>query len=597
MTEYRAPLREMQFLIEGLCTLGEDEGLQAAQGPDPDLVEAILGEASRWSEDVLVPLYRFGDLKEPELRQGRVRIPEEVKAAYGQFIDGGWCGLAFEEKWGGQGLGNLVSSAVGEIWKSANLGFSNCPMLTQAAAHALNEHGSDELKARFLPRLVSGEWAGTMNLTEPQAGSDLAAVRAIAEPEGGHYRLRGKKIFITWGDQDLTENIVHLVLARTPDAPPGVKGLSLFLVPKCIPGADGEGSEPNEVTTVSIEDKLGLHGSPTCVLSYGDDQGSVAYLVGRVNAGLACMFTMMNRARLSVGVEGMALAERAYQKALGYARERVQGRPPGHGDDAPIFHYPDVRRMLMMMKASIEAMRALAYRAALHADVAERAADEEAAERARTRLSILTPIIKGWCTELGQEMVSLGVQVHGGMGYIEETGAAQILRDARITTIYEGTTGIQANDLIGRKLIHDEAAAIRALLGEVEAMDPVLAEAGEAFMAIRSALSAASAAATEAVDYILSDSGSDPALPGAVAVNFLMLMGTLLGGWQLARVALAAFAAIPETSGEQRQYLEAKLATTRFYAEHIMPRAAGYHRCVMAGSSAIMALSEDQFIA
>ena len=594
MTEYRAPLREMQFLIDELAVDRATQSLPPSEGATPDLMGAVLSEAARWAEEVLVPLYREGDRKGPELRDGHVHISQEVSAAFSQFVEGGWCGLSFEAEWGGQDLPEIVSVPVAEIWKSANLAFSSCPMLTSAAASTLRDHGSDELKQRFLRQLVSGEFTGTMNLTEPQAGSDLGALSTAAEPQGDHYRLRGKKIFITWGDHDLTENILHLVLARTPGSPPGVRGISLFLVPKLVPAGDGQALVTNDITTVSIEEKLGMHASPTCVLSYGDEQGSVGYLVGEENKGLAYMFTMMNKSRLAVGVEGVALAERAYQKALAYARERIQGRAPGQDEPGPILNHADVRRMLMLMRSCTDAMRALAYRAAFVADVAGGSTDPERRESADVRLSILTPIIKGWCTEVCQEVVSLGLQVHGGMGYIEETGAAQLVRDARITTIYEGTTGIQARDLAERKLIDDDARGVRALLEEIESLDARLAAAGEPLSEIRGALARGSAAAREATDFLLAERGGDAHLPGAVSVNLLMLMGTLLGGWQLAAFALRALARLEDASGEDRLYLTTRLGTTRFYAEHVMPRIGACHASIMAGSASIMALSDAQ---
>lgn len=594
MSEYRAPLREMQFLIEELVADRAAQGLPADEGLNADLLGAVLSEAARWAEEVLVPLYPRGDREGPELRDGRVYISQDVKTAFSQFVEGGWCSLAFEEEWGGQGLPELVSVPVAEIWKSANLPFSSCPMLTSAAASTLRDHGSEALKARFLPALVSGESTGTMNLTEPQAGSDLASLRAIAEPEGDHYRLKGKKIFITWGDHDLTENILHLVLARTPGSPPGVKGISLFLVPKLVPAKDGKGLVSNDITTVSIEHKLGIHASPTCVLSYGDTRGAVAYLVGEQNKGLVYMFTMMNKSRLSVGVEGLALAERACQKALAYARERVQGVAPGHDEPGPILHHADVRRMLMLMRACNEAMRALAYHAAAVADVARTSTDAQQRARADVRLSILTPIVKGWCSELGQEMVSTGLQVHGGTGYIEETGMAQLLRDSRITSIYEGTTGIQARDLVGRKLIDDDGEGFRALLSEIQALDGRLGEAGEPLQEIRGTLTRGVGAAREAMEHLLSRHGADKDLPGAVSVNLLMLMGTLLGGWQLAAFGVRALERLETASGEERPFLSARLGRARFYAEHVMPRIMAYHASVMAGSASTMALSDAQ---
>jgi len=594
MSEYRAPLREMQFLIDELAGKREAEGLPARDGLNADLVGSVLSEAARWAEEVLVPLYPLGDREIPELRDGHVCIAQDVKSAFSQFVEGGWCSLAFEKEWGGQNLPELVSVPVGEIWKSANLAFSNCPLLTSAAASALRDHGGEELKARFLRQLVSGECTGTMSLTEPQAGSDLSALRATAVPDGDYYRLRGKKIFITWGDHDLTDNILHFVLARTPESPPGIKGISLFLVPKRIPAQDGKTMVSNDITTVSIERKLGIHASPTCALSYGDTCGSVAYLVGEENEGLVYMFTMMNKSRLSVGVDGIALSERAYQKALAYARDRVQGNPPGHTEPGPILYHPDVRRMLMLMRSCNEAMRALAYCAAFVSDVARGSRDQETRERAVVRLSVLTPIIKAWCSELGQEMVSLGLQVHGGLGYIEETGVAQLLRDVRITSIYEGTTGIQARDLIGRKLIDDGGQGIRALFDEIEALDRPLEGAGEPLSRIRGALTRGLAAAVEAADYILTGYKEDEALPGAVSVNFLMLMGTLLGGWQLAVFGLTALRRLDGTSGEDQLYLAARLGRSRFYAEHLMPRIMAYHASIMAGSASITALSDAQ---
>jgi len=595
LSEYRAPLADIRGLVQELSRLGQAERLPIFTELDSDLVEVVLDEAARWAEAVLDPLYRLGDCEPPVLLDGQVKVPEPIKSAYAQFVEGGWGSLAFEEEWGGSGLPQLISVAVSEIWKSANLGVSLCPMLTQAAARTLREHGTDDLKARFLRKLVRGEWTGTMNLTEPQAGSDLAALLTRAEPEGDHYRLRGRKILITWGDHDLTENIVHLVLARTPSAPPGVKGISLFLVPKFLVESDGSVGERNDVLTVSLEEKLGIHASPTCALSYGEGPGAVGFLLGEENRGLACMFTMMNPARLAVGVEGLAVAERAYQKASRYAQQRVQGRAPGRSQPTVIFHHPDVRRMLMIMRASTEAMRALAYWVAFELDLAHGSPDPERLEAAESRAMLLTPIVKGWCTELAQEITSLGLQIHGGMGYIEETGAAQIFRDARITSIYEGTTGIQANDLVGRKLIGDDGATLRALLAEVAALDPLLAGLGAPVKTIRSGLQRATRRAEEAMEYLLLHHGEDENLAGAVSVNFLLLLGLLLGGWQLARSAQAATAGLQQDGSAGKVFSQAKLATARFYAEHLLPRTAALHGSIMTGSASIMALEEERF--
>ncbi len=440
--------------------------------------------------------------------------------------------------------------------------------------------------------MIAGTWTGTMNLTESQAGSDLGSLRASAVREGDHYRLKGRKIFITWGDHDLAENIIHLVLARVPDAPPGVRGISMFVVPKFLVDEDGSLGAPNEITTVSIEEKLGIHGSPTCALNYGEDKGAIAYLVGEENKGLSYMFTMMNTARLAVGVEGLAMAERAYQQALAYSLERVQGSRPSASEPGVIFDHPDVRRMLMLMKAGTDAMRALSYAAA--ADLDAYTADPANAAGALDRVSLLTPIVKGWCTELGQELASIGLQVHGGVGYIEETGAAQIFRDARITTIYEGTTGIQANDLVGRKLISDDAAAVTALFDDIEQCIAALDSGAEGLTRTRDALRTGLEAAREVVTSLLDGHEADPNLAGTAAVNLLMLMGTLLGGWQLALGAHAAAARL-DAGDADRGFLEGKLVTSEFFAEHVMPRIGAYRAAAIAGSQTVMGLSRDQF--
>jgi 3-(methylsulfanyl)propanoyl-CoA dehydrogenase len=596
MGSYQAPLRDMRFQFRALGAIAKLQRLPAHEDLTDDLVEAVLGAAARWSEQQLAPLAQLADRRGTELVAGQVRVPAEIRAAYREFVAGGWSALTASPTVGGQGLPQLLGTAVAETWKSANLAFSLCPMLTQGAVDALERHASAELKALLLPKMVSGEWTGAMNLTEPQAGSDLAAVQTRARRDGGLYRIAGRKIFITWGDHDMSENIVHLVLARSPDAPGGVKGISLFAVPKFLINGDGSPGELNDLTTVSVEHKLGIRGSPTCVLNYGEREGAIGYLVGTENDGLHCMFTMMNRARLAVGVEGLAVAERAYQAALAYARERVQGRAPGYEENTSIFHHPDVRRMLMTMKASIDAMRALAYYCALNVDLAEGAGAERERREAFDRVAVLTPVVKGWCTEVGQALASLGLQVHGGVGYIEETGVAQWLRDVRITTIYEGTTGIQANDLVGRKLIADGGAAVGALLGEIKTF-LCATEFGADLLpvAIRTALDAALGCAYRAVEYVLREHRADPNLPGAAGVNLLMLMGTLLGGWQL---AIAARHAISERAGNAQDpewFLSAKPVTALFYAQHVLPRAHSYLSAIMAGSASVMGLAEQQF--
>ncbi|MBX2885152.1 MAG: acyl-CoA dehydrogenase, partial [Granulosicoccus sp.] len=466
---YIAPVKDMAFMLNKVVGLSELSELPGFEDATPDLVDAILEESAKFTSDVLAPLNSVGDVQGCQLKDGQVSMPEGWKEAFDQFIENGWGSLSFPPQYGGQGLPLTVSTAVQEMWHSANMSFGLCPLLSQAAVDALEHHASDELKQLFLPKMVEGVWSGTMNLTEPQAGSDLAAVRTRAEPAGDHYLLKGQKIYITYGEHDLTENIIHLVLARLPDAPEGVKGISLFIVPKFLVNDDGSLGDRNDVHCVSIEHKLGIHGSPTCVMSYGDNAGAVGYLVGKEHHGLSYMFTMMNQARHAVGVQGYGIAETAYQKALEYARDRKQGVTllGKDEDDQGIIHHPDVRRILMTMRSSIEAMRGLGLECAAAFDYAKCHPDEETRAMMQRRGELLTPLVKGWSTEVGVELCSLGVQVHGGMGFIEETGAAQFYRDARIVTIYEGTTAIQANDLIGRKTARDGGKAVGELYAEM----------------------------------------------------------------------------------------------------------------------------------
>jgi alkylation response protein AidB-like acyl-CoA dehydrogenase len=479
------------------------------------------------------------------------------------------------------------------MWGAANASFSNCPELAAGAITALEAHGTPELRARFLPQLLSGEWSATMCLTEPQAGTDLAAVQTRAEKDGDRFRLFGRKIFITWGDHDMADNIVHLVLARAPDAPPGVKGISLFVVPKYRVNPDGSLGERNDIHPVSVEHKLGLHASPTCVMALGDRGGAEGFLVGRVHEGIACMFTMMNHMRLSVGLQGVGLAERAYQQAVAYARERRQGSSRDGKERLPIIRYPDVRRMLLTMRALTEAARAVAYVTATHIDLAHHAEDEAQRRRHQARADLLTPVVKGWSTEIAQEVAALGVQVHGGMGFIEETGAAQILRDARITTIYEGTNGIQAMDLVGRKVLRDGGQALGEVLREMEALDDVLAAAGASLTTIRAALQTGVRLLRDSSRVILEGSARDENLAGAAAFNFLMLFGIVSGAWQMARAALVVVKG-PAPAGDAR-FRNAKLVTARFYADQILPRAQAYAAAIAAGSASLMALDEEDF--
>lgn len=471
MSEYFAPQRDLKFAIEALVGLDELATLPGFEEVNQDLVEAILEESGRFANEVLAPLNVVGDRQGSVLTDDGVKTPDGFKDAYQQFIEAGWNGLTSDVDYDGQGLPIVLGSATSEIWQAANMSFALCPMLTASAAKAINYHGDEQQKNAFLRKLISGEWSGTMNLTEPQAGSDLSAVATKAEPQGdGTYKLFGQKIYITWGDHDCAENVIHTVLARLPDAPEGVKGISLFIVPKYLVNDDGSLGNRNDVECVSLEHKLGIHASPTAVMGYGNNGGAIGYLVGEANRGLIYMFTMMNDARLAVGVQGVAIAERAYQRALGYAKDRVQGRPVGTkvGDRVAILHHPDVRRMLLTMKSQIEAMRAVYLVASAHLDFAKRATDPDSQQMHQSRADLLIPVVKGWSTEVGFDLAALGVQVHGGMGFVEETGAAQHLRDARIATIYEGTTGIQANDLVGRKMAGDDGASLKELIADVQ---------------------------------------------------------------------------------------------------------------------------------
>ncbi len=595
MNDYRAPLQDIRFNLEELAGLPEIRKSARFHDATSDVVDAVLGEAGRLAAEVLAPLNQVGDRAGNRVVDRAVVPPEGFKSAYQAFVDGGWPALPFAPERGGQGLPEMVSCAVNEIWQSANMAFALCPMLTEGTVVALEQHASDAIKDRFLGKLVSGEWTGTMNLTEPQAGSDLAAVKTRAEPRGDHYLLFGQKIFITWGDHDFTDNIMHMVLARLPDAPPGVKGISLFLVPKFLVNTDGTRGRRNDVFPVSVEHKLGIHGSPTCVMSYGDNGGATGYLVGEPHNGLALMFTMMNHARIAVGIQGLSISERAYQQARSYARERVQGQVAGHNGRVTIIHHADVRRMLMLMKSGIEAMRALCYVTTASLDLGHHAADAATRARHHDRFSLLTPVVKGWCTELAQELTYLGVQVHGGMGFIEETGAAQHYRDARILTIYEGTTGIQANDLIGRKLLRDQGKAMAELVKDMRADLAAAAKSADTDIQITAnRFGAAITALEQAVDWLLTHAKQDAGVPGSVAVNMVMLVGTVGGGWQLVRAALIARSRLDAGDLEQ-DYLGAKIKTARFFAEHFLPRAQAQSQAICAGANAIMALTESQF--
>jgi len=593
MTDYIPPLKDMLFNIHELSGLQRVLELEAFDGVDADTVDQVVEESGKFARDVMAPLNISGDQAGCRVENGAVVPPAGFDGIYEQFVANGWQTLAHSPEYDGMGLPEIVGQAAGETWQSANMAYSLCPLLTNGAIAALHAHASDGLKSTYLPKMISGEWTGTMNLTEPQAGSDLAAVTSKATPDGDRYRVSGTKIFITWGDQPYSENIIHLVLARLPDAPNGVHGISLFLVPKFLVNEDGSVGEPNDVYVASIEHKLGIHGSPTCVMTFGDGDGAIGFLVGEPNKGLACMFTMMNHARIDVAVQGVSISERAYQLARAWALDRVQGGAPGHKGRVTIVHHPDVRRMLLVMKSQIEAMRAAAYVTAGQLDLSHHATD--AAERAAAdrRMALLTPIVKAWMSEVAQELTSLGVQIHGGMGFVEETGAAQYMRDARILPIYEGTTSIQANDFVSRKILIDEGTEIKALMEEMRQLAAEIHD-DERLAGIGAALSVGVDRLQTGVAWLIDNAPADQNVPGAASVNLLMLAGTVVGGWQMARAALAV-TKDSSSVADDAAFRKAKLLTAKFYAEQIMPRADGYLKAATAGAETLMAMPEDSF--
>ena len=591
MSAFTPPLDDIRFVLHELTDLAAVQALPGQEDTGPELIDAVLEEAGKFAAQVLAPLNREGDQAGSQWHDGEVTTAPGFKDAYKQYCESGWNALPFPTRWGGQGLPSVVSSPVSELVMAANLSFSLCPMLTSGAVSALLLVGSDYLRETFLPKMVDGSWTGTMNLTEPQAGSDLALVRTRAVPEGDHYRLFGQKIFITYGEQDFTDNIVHLVLARLPDAPEGVKGISLFVVPKFLVNADGSLGARNDVRCASLEHKLGIHASPTAVLNYGEKDGAIGYLVGEANRGLEYMFIMMNEARYFVGVQGIAISERALQQASSYAHERLQGRDltDPRGPTVPITRQPDVRRMLLTMRAITEANRALSMALAALLDHG-RAGNSQAQALAE----FLIPIHKGWATEAANEVTSLGVQVHGGMGFIEETGAAQHLRDARITAIYEGTTAIQANDLVGRKTARDGGAVAKALAGQIRASAQALVEVDDADLkVIGTRLEAAVTAFEACAEYVAGHYKSDIVAVHAASVPYLQLSGIVCGGWQMARAALVARRKLDAGTGDAGFY-QAKLKTARFYADHLLPRVDGLKTVVLEGASAIQDYPEDR---
>jgi alkylation response protein AidB-like acyl-CoA dehydrogenase len=597
---YRAPVKDIRFVLDEL--IGTDALRACPEFADysSETSDAVLGEAARFAETVLEPLCKSGDREGARWSADGVTMPSGFKEAYQQFCENGWPSLRSETEFGGQNVPTVLGTAVEEMWASSNLAFKLCPMLTQGAVEALQHFGSAQHKSLYLPKMVSGEWTGTMNLTEPQAGSDLAQVRTRAVPAGPNYRIYGQKIFITYGEHDLTGNIIHMVLARIDGAPPGVRGISLFTVPKFWLNADGSPGARNDLYCASIEHKLGIHASPTCVMMYGENEGALGQLVGEPNRGLEYMFVMMNAARLSVGLEGYAQGERAFQQAAEWARTRVQGKPPvpvskvagsaslgTSSSPAPIIGHPDVKRMLLRMKSTVEASRAMALYAAHQLDLGKAHPDEAVRAAAQARGDLMIPIVKGFCTENGIEVANMGIQVHGGMGYVEETGAAQTLRDVRITAIYEGTTGIQSNDLIGRKFGRDGGAALRALLDEMQSALEAL-DTGHAVVArTREAALDAVTRLRQTADVLLAALASSPDRAMAVSVPFLRFCGLAIGGWLMARSAGIAAVKLAQ-GGSDREFLEGKLATAHFYVTQVLPEVLSLEQVCVRGSDAVV---------
>ncbi len=593
---YKAPVKDMLFNIEHLARIGQIAQMPGFEDAGLETAQAVLEECARFNEEVVAPL-NFDADKAPSTHSGTsVTTSKGFKDAYKQYTEGGWQGLQHPSDFGGQGLPKTIGAACVEMLNSANLSFALCPLLTDGATEALLTAGSDELKSTYLEKLVSGDWTGTMNLTEPQAGSDLAQVRTRAEPQpDGTYKVFGTKIFITYGEHDMADNIVHLVLARVQGAPEGVKGISLFVVPKFMVNQDGSLGERNDVYCVSIEHKMGIKASPTAVLQYGDHGGAIGYLVGEENRGLEYMFIMMNAARYAVGVQGIAIADRAYQKAVQYANDRVQSRPVDGSVKGPatIIHHPDVRRMLMTMRALTEGCRAMASTAAAAYDAAHHHPDAGVAKQNETFYEFMVPLVKGYSTEMSLEVTDLGVQVHGGMGFIEETGAAQYYRDAKILTIYEGTTAIQANDLVGRKTARDGGLTAKAIAAQIEATEKELAAGSDDAKAVAKRLKAAREAFIDVVDFIAAQSKADPNAAYAGSVPYLLLAGNLVAGWQLGRALLVAEKQL--AAGHDTAFMKAKVATARFYADHILTRVPGTRDAIVDGANSVTVLALESF--
>ncbi|WP_417226172.1 acyl-CoA dehydrogenase [Amphritea sp.] len=581
MNDYKHPLTDVEFVLNELVKFDELCAAAGLEDVNAELASVILTEAGKLGTGVLAPLNRTGDEVHPVIVDNGVQETKGFADAYQAYVEGGWATLTAAEEFGGQNLPNVLGTAVNEVWQTSNLSFALCPLLSQGAIESISHHGSDELKENFLPKLVSGEWTGTMNLTEAGAGTDLAAVSTKAVPNGDHYLITGQKIFITWGDHQMTDNVIHLVLARLPGAPAGVKGISLFIVPKFLLDENGNPADRNDVYAVSLEHKMGIHGSPTCVMSFGDNGGAVGYLVGEEHNGLAYMFTMMNHARQGVGLQGLGVSEAAYQLAVQFAKDRIQGTKKD-GSRYPIIRFADVRRMLMQMKSGTEAMRALCLVAAAEAD-----------RKNTARQELLTPIVKGWVTEFAQELTSLGIQIHGGMGFIEETGAAQYYRDARILPIYEGTTGVQALDLVGRKTLMNGGESLQSLLDEMAADISAFEALGGDFTLAAQQCRTSLDNGIAARQWLL-DTKADRNASASACVNFMMLFGFLCGGWLMAKSAVQAQAKLAAGEGDPK-FLQAKLISARFYCEHMMPRTQSLLASVIAGGESIMALDEELF--
>ena len=594
---YKAPLKDMLFDIQHLAKIDQIAQIPMFADAGLDTAQAVLEECAKFNEGVLSPLNWEGDKNPSSWKDGVVTTTPGFKDAFRQYAEGGWQGLQHPTDFGGQGLPKTIGAACGEMLNSANMSFALCPLLSDGAIEALLTAGSDELKATYLEKLVSGQWTGTMNLTEPQAGSDLSMVRSRAEPVGdGTYKVFGTKIYITYGEHDMAENIVHLVLARVTGAPEGVKGISLFVCPKFMVNADGSLGARNDVHCVSIEHKLGIKASPTAVLQYGDNGGAVGYLVGEENRGLEYMFIMMNSARYAVGMQGIAIAERAYQKAVAFAKDRVQSRPVDGSikASAPIIHHPDVKRMLMTMRAYTEGCRAMASVAAAAYDASHHHPDADVRQQNQAFYEFMVPLVKGYSTEMSLEVTSLGVQVHGGMGFIEETGAAQYYRDAQILTIYEGTTAIQANDLVGRKTARDGGQTAKGIAAQIEATEAELVAQGSSdALAVAKRLTAARQALLEVVDFVVSQVKSNPNAVFSGSVPYLMLAGNVVAGWQMARSLLVAQTEL--AAGVEADFMRAKIVTARFYADHLLTKASGLRDSIVEGADCVTALALEAF--